>query len=137
MFVKSAWYGSTGTVGEIFWEKFVQYSNLFGLWPKFFGTFRGKISEALLKRNCTTPVQHFREKLFWKKKCFNFFELARIIGLWAEGIKQDAWTKFYLIRERICRKKFSKKCYIFWTVSFCEQKFLVLSVELFWQLCQN
>ena len=52
-------------------------------------------------------------RLFWKKKCFNFFELARIIGLWAEGIKQDAWTKFSLIRERICRKIFRKNAIFF------------------------
>ena len=120
MFVKSAWYGSTGTVGEIFLEKFVQYSNLFGLWRKFYWSFRRKISEALLKRNCTTPVQLFPEKVFWKIISASvFFELARLIVLRAEGIQQDAKTTFYVIRETFWRKLFEKilfllNCFLPW-----------------------
>ena len=93
---------------RIFWEKIVQYSNLFGLWPKFFGTFRGKISEALSKRNCTPPVQPFRETFLTIYKCIKFFDLAKKIGFWEEGIQQDAKTKFDVIRETFWGKIFKK-----------------------------
>ena len=117
IFVKSGWYGSTGTVGELFREKFVQFWNLFGLWPNFLGSFCGKIAEALLKRNFTTPVQRFQEKFFWKNISASiFFEFGRIIGLRAEGTQQDAKTTFYVIRETFRRKLFEKM--LFWLNCF-------------------
>ena len=94
------------------WRTFVRkdctYSNLFGLWPKFFGTFRGKISEALSKRNCTPPVQPFREIFLKIYKFIKFLEIARIFGLWAEGIQQDGKTTFDMIRETFWGKTFKK-----------------------------
>ena len=48
-----------------------------------------------------------------------FFELTRIIGLWGEGIQQDAKKTFYVIRETFWRKLFEKmlillNCFLPW-----------------------
>ena len=87
---------------------------------EIFWNFSRKNSEALSKRNCTTPMQRFREKFFWKKISASiFFELTRIIGLWGEGIQQDAKKTFYVIRETFWRKLFEKmlillNCFLPW-----------------------
>ena len=77
-----------------------------------------------------------RKTLLKKNKCFNFFELARIIGLWAEGIQQDAKTTFYVIRETFWQKLFEKmlfllNCFLPWAQNSGP------SGRNFWQRSQN
>ena len=85
-------------------------------WPltEVFWNFSRKIIGSVVKTELyDSSATLSRKTLLKKNKCFNFFELASIIGLSAEGIQQDAWTKFYLIRERICRKNFRKNAIFF------------------------
>ena len=108
---------------ENFCEKRLYIFKSFRPLTENFWTSRGKISEALSKRNCTPPVQPFWEFFLKIYKFIKFLELARIFGIWAESIQQDAWTKFYVIRETICRRIFENmvflNCSFLWAKNSC------------------
>ena len=82
------------------------------LTESFWNFWRKNIRSVVKTELYDSSATFSRKTLLKKNKCFNFFELARIIGLWAEGIQQDAKTTFYVIRETFWRKLFEKMLFL-------------------------